>query len=96
MPEKRVCDGCAKEFWWPGAQWQHDGCVVAVQSSVLGVASNGVANSSSASNTVHLTKTDIAADEGVKKQRWDREKYNAYQRELMRERRAAEKSRVSP
>jgi len=26
MPEKRKCDGCGKEYWWPGGRWQHTGC----------------------------------------------------------------------
>ena len=27
MAEKRTCDGCGKEYWWP-ARWQHKDCNV--------------------------------------------------------------------
>lgn len=89
------CSICGVAHWLSeGHQWPKEAAKPAVEVPpvVLGVASN----KSSASNTVHLTKSNVAADEGVKKQRWDREKYNAYQRELMREKRAARKAGVSP
>lgn len=43
--------------------------------------------SNSTSNTLVSTSNDAAATSN-KKQGWDREKYNAYQREYMRKRRA--------
>ena len=26
MGEKRRCDGCGKEYWWPSCRWQHEKC----------------------------------------------------------------------
>lgn len=93
MPEKRICSGCAKEFWWPGAQWQHDGCVVAVHSSVLGVASNGVANAKKDMANSMANKIEHA---GATYRYRDAEARRVYQRELMRRHRAEKKARVSP
>lgn len=26
MAEKKVCDGCKQEYWWPAGRWQHRNC----------------------------------------------------------------------
>ena len=78
MAEKRRCDGCGKEYWWPGARWQHEGCVVPVE--VVGVVEPADAG---------VFREEQPGDLG-RKQRWSRKDYNAYQREYMRKRRHGE------
>ena len=123
MSEKRNCEGCRQEYWWPAARWQHEKCVnehltdasnrasnevndasnekARVQSEkawfgdeALGIAKTGaggrdglLAVSGKASD---LATARIANQDGTtgKKQRWNRESYNAYQREYMRRVRA--------
>ena len=26
MGEKRRCEGCGKDYWWPACRWQHEKC----------------------------------------------------------------------
>ena len=75
MSERRVCDGCGKDYWWPNARWQHEGCVLRSADTKSGV------------EPVSGERADREVDPG-RKQRWSREAYNAYQREYMRKRRA--------
>lgn len=86
MAEKRGCDECGKDYWWPRAGWQHElkdgfyrctgkpGRVVPVED-------------------IRKAEPSVVVGAGEpgkleSKQRWSREAYNAYQREYMRKWRA--------
>jgi len=80
MPEKRICDGCGKEYWWPGAKWQHIGCVK----------SDPPKRDEGKSRTRVVS---VKKDRVAKPQTWTtREEYKAhmraYMRDYMRKRRA--------
>lgn len=91
MAEKRVCDGCKKEYWWPGAKWQHARCGdggSASRKAGSGVKRTAATVAVRARNDDYVPPGDAKrVESGDKKQGWDRTKYNAYQKALMRERR---------
>ena len=85
-----VCLACRKE---------HDPllrCEVAARLAAAASVESPVVSNAAASNGASNRRELPAEVSGAeKKQRWDREKYNEYQRELMRKRRAAARAGFS-
>ena len=81
MSEKRRCDGCGKDYWWPAAKWQHEGCVLHSVDTACDAES---VSGAPVNNEVERLPERLPE----RKQRWSKEAYNAYQREYMRKRRS--------
>lgn len=79
MPERRVCPA-GHEYWWPGASWQHENCVVKPMANEPVVMANSVTNMA---NSV----VNDAANTLTYRYR-DKEARRVYQRDLMRRKRA--------
>ena len=97
MSEKRRCDGCGKEYWWPAAKWQHEGCE-GLMGGVVADAGKGiprVGEVSKESAAISGSENGQSGGSGVapvSKCVWKtREEYNAHMREYMRVWRARKK-----
>ena len=100
MAETRVCAGCGRKYWWPGARWQHEKCVVqpVVAKSVDKMIATPpfspvLASSAKTANSpgVHCSNVDIPKVKQASKHNVyrDKDKRKAYMRAYMARKRAA-------
>lgn len=85
---RKICDGCKKPYWSPGADWQHRSCGTAqigIESDI-GVRTEVIGGGSTVAS-MHK-EVSIRGSIPGRKQRWAKDKYNAYMREYMKRYRA--------
>ena len=80
MSEKRNCEGCGQDYWWPAARWQHEGC-----------ATNAATNNERLTDVSNADVSNVVVSNAQRVKRWREahlEESRRRQREYMRRVRA--------